>query len=134
MFGWNGLFHKAFSRGTEHRRIAMAAARKKNGHGAQNGQTVKGLQARMSSLRGDLDALQSDVRGLVGDAGIAAGEQVVGVVDDALQSAWRTADRVESWGSERMPQVRDVVAKKPFAACALALSAGALIGAILFRR
>ena len=52
----------------------------------------------------------------------------------AVDSAMEAADRVESWGSENMPKMRKMVRTKPFAACALALGAGALLSAILLRR
>ena len=99
-------------------------ARKKNGANAQNG---KDLNARLKSLRQDLGALQDDVLGLVNEMGAAAGDQVQGAMR-------QTAGRVEDWGNEKLPNIRKIVRGNPFAACAVALSAGALLSAILFRR
>jgi len=114
---------------------SMPTARKRNGvAGADAHNAAAGLHARMQTLRGDLGALEKDLVGLLYDVGDAAGEQVQGAMKGAMDSAMEAADRVESWGSENMPKMRKVVRTKPFAACALALGAGALLSAILLRR
>jgi ElaB/YqjD/DUF883 family membrane-anchored ribosome-binding protein len=112
----------------------MVTVRKRNGSGGHNVHAIHGVHARMKSLRGDLDALQKDVGRLVSDVGEAAGEQVQEAMNGVVHSAREAADRVESWGSDKMPRVRKLVRSQPFAACAVALSAGALLGALLLRR
>jgi ElaB/YqjD/DUF883 family membrane-anchored ribosome-binding protein len=99
----------------------MAIARKKNGFGEHH------LDARLKSLREDLGALQSDVLGLMNEVGAAASDQVQGAMRE-------TADRVENWGNEKLPSMGKIVRGNPFAACAVLLSAGAVLGAILSRR
>src|SRR4029078_13557698 len=105
----------------------MVLARRRNGVRRHNGHEGGDLNARLKSLRGDLGALQEDVRLLVNDIGTVASDQVQGAVR-------QTAKRVETWGNEQMPSMRKVVRSNPFAACAVAISAGALLGAMLFRR
>ena len=113
----------------------MPTSRKRNGvAGTDTHGTAVGLQARMQTLRGDLGTLEKDLIGLLYDVGEAAGEQVHGAMKGAMDSAAEAADRVESWGSENMPNMRKMVRTKPFAACAVALGAGALLSAILLRR
>ena len=103
-----------------------AARRRKNGH---NGD----LQARLSSLRDDIDALQHDMRGLVSDVKDVASEQVQGAVNEAIETAHETVDRVGEWGNENLDGVRQAVRTQPLAACMISMSAGAIIGALLLR-
>jgi ElaB/YqjD/DUF883 family membrane-anchored ribosome-binding protein len=113
----------------------MPTPRKKNGVAAPDTHSsAAGLHARIKTLRGDLGVLEKDLIGLLYDVGDAAGEQVQGAMKGAMESARDAADRVESWGSENMPNMRKMVRTKPFAACAMALGAGALLSAILLRR
>ena len=111
----------------------MVALRKRNGQ-TGNGQGVHDLQARLHSLKGDFGALRKDMRGLVGDVGDAAGDKMQDTFGGAIRSARDAAGRVEDWGNKKLPRVRKMVRNQPFAACAIALCAGALLGAILFRR
>ncbi|HXJ03197.1 MAG TPA: hypothetical protein VNH44_18400 [Micropepsaceae bacterium] len=104
---------------------AQAAARKrKNGHnGAHlNGRNGANVQARLTSLREDLDALQHDIGGLVTDVGDVASEQ-----------ASEAVERVSEWSNENLDGVRQAVRTQPLAACVLSMSAGAIIGALLLR-
>jgi ElaB/YqjD/DUF883 family membrane-anchored ribosome-binding protein len=80
---------------------------------------------RVSALRSDLHAWQKDMRGMMDNVGEATRE-VRGAVGGAF-------DRLENWGGENLPGVRDAVKSQPFKACALSLGAGALIGALLLR-
>jgi len=107
---------------------ATAAARKR-----KNGRNGADVQARLNSVKADLDVLQQDVRGLVSDMGGVASEQVQGAVNGALESAYETADRVGEWGNENLDGVRKAVRTQPLAACMISMSAGALIGALLLR-
>jgi len=103
-----------------------ATGKRKNG---RNGH----VRVRLMSLRGDLDALQHDMRGLANDVGDAASEQVQGAVNGAIGSASQAADRVSEWSNENLDGVRQAVRTQPLAACALSISAGAIIGALLLR-
>jgi hypothetical protein len=80
----------------------------------------------MSAVRADLDALQNDVLGLVGEVRGAAGREVRGAVDGA--AGW-----VESWAQENLAGAREAVRSQPLRACALSIGAGAIIGALLLR-
>ena len=105
------------------------ARKRKNG---RNG-TQTQVQARLNSVRADLDALQHDVRGLVSDVGGIASERAQGAMNEALETAYETVDRVGEWGNENLDGVRRVVRTQPLAACMISMSAGALIGALLLR-
>jgi ElaB/YqjD/DUF883 family membrane-anchored ribosome-binding protein len=87
----------------------------------------------LNSLRGDLDALQQDMRGLVNDVGGVASEQVQEAVNGTIESASEAIERVSDWSSENLDGVRQAVRMQPLAACALSMSAGAIIGALLLR-
>jgi len=106
----------------------MATARKR-----KNGRNGADLQARLSSLREDIDALQHDVRGLVSDVGDVATDQVHTVMNDAMGTASETVERVTEWSSDNLEGVRQAVRTQPLAACVLSMSAGAIIGALLLR-
>ena len=110
----------------------MAIRRKRNGH---NGHEV---QQKIDALRGDLESLQADMRGLFYEAGNEASARVNGAVKSAKQyardRAGQVAGQVEDWSEENIESMRGAVRKQPFAACALSMSAGALIGALFLRR
>lgn len=108
--------------------MANAATRKR-----RNGRNGSDVQARLNSLRGDLDALQQDMRGLVNDVGGVASEQVQGAVNGAIELASEAVERVGDWSNENLDGVREAVRLQPLAACAISMSAGALIGALLLR-
>jgi ElaB/YqjD/DUF883 family membrane-anchored ribosome-binding protein len=99
----------------------------------KNGRNGDALQARLSSLREDLDNLQQDVRGLMSDVGDVATEQVHTAVNGAIDTASDTVDRVSEWGNDNLDGVRQAVRTQPLAACVLSMSAGAIIGALLLR-
>lgn len=80
---------------------------------------------RMGAMRSDLHAWQKDMRGVMDNVGDATRE-VRGAVGGAL-------DRMETWGDENLPGVREAVRSQPFKACVLSLGAGALISALLLR-
>ncbi len=105
----------------------MSANTRKNGHSGAD------VQARLSSLKEDLDLLQKDVRGLMSDVGEAASGQVTGAVNGAIDTASGAAARVSEWSSENIGGVRQAVRTQPLAACMLSMSAGAIIGAFLLR-
>ena len=92
------------------------------------------MHDRLAALREDLEALQSDVRGLAGDAGDAASAKMNEAINDAMESVQDLTDRFEEWGEDHLVSVRQSVRDQPLAACALAMGIGAMLGAVLFRR
>lgn len=107
---------------------ATSTARKR-----KNGRNGSHVQARLNSVRADLDALQHDVRGLVSDMGGMATEQMQGAMNGALETAYETVDRVGEWGNDNLDGMRRAVRTQPLAACMISMSAGAIIGALLLR-
>jgi len=97
----------------------MRTKKQKKSH---NGRRAK---RRMGAMRSDLHAWQKDMRGVMDNVGEATRE-VRGAVGGAL-------GRLETWGDENLPGVREAVRSQPFKACVLSLGAGALIGAFLLR-
>lgn len=93
-----------------------------------------GVEARLEALKGDLDALQEDMRGLLTDVKGVASNGVTEAMQTARIAASEAAERVEDWANDNADSVRAAVRKQPLAACALSMSAGALIGALLLRR
>jgi hypothetical protein len=83
------------------------------------------MTRRMSAARADLNAWQKDVRGAMSNVSDATRE-VRGAVGGAIE-------RIEEWGNDNLPGVRDAVRSQPFKATVLALGAGALISALLLR-
>ena len=106
----------------------MRAISKRN---SRNGYDV---QARLNSLRADLDTLRDDMRGLVNDVGAATSHQFHGALNDAGESALHTVERMETWSNENLDGMRKRVQRQPLAACALAMGAGVLLGKIFLRR
>jgi ElaB/YqjD/DUF883 family membrane-anchored ribosome-binding protein len=93
-----------------------------------------GVEARLEALKADLDALQDDMRGLLTDVKGVASNGVTEAMQTARTAASEAAERVEDWANDNADSVRAAVRKQPLAACALSMSAGALIGALLLRR
>jgi ElaB/YqjD/DUF883 family membrane-anchored ribosome-binding protein len=124
----------------------MAAKRKKNGTAGTKSAAVSGnLGSRLDALVADLEALQGDVRGLAQGAGAEAGERitealrmaedrVAGVVRAAEEAAAEAVDQAEVWATDNLENLREQVREQPVTAMVLALSAGALLGAIFLRR
>ena len=128
----------------------MVARRKPRENGAQH------VGQRIAALRGDIDAIQDDMKGLATSVGEVAVEQadgartyVNGAVADAQSFAQaklnkalkdtekmvdRLSDEVEGWANENVEGARETIRNQPLAACVLAMGAGALIGALLLRR
>jgi ElaB/YqjD/DUF883 family membrane-anchored ribosome-binding protein len=105
----------------------------------------KTVEARLGILRSDLDALQTEVRNGVGDVGDVAAERAGAVVQSASELAERAfelaeetakdwAGDVEDWKTENLESARESVRTQPLAAIALAVGAGAVLGAIFLRR
>lgn len=87
--------------------------------------THHNAKRKVRAMRADFSEWRKDVRGVMDNMGEATRE-VRGAVGGAL-------DRVEVWGEDNLPGVRDAVRSQPFKACVLSLGAGALIGALLLR-
>ncbi len=92
------------------------------------------FQDKLSALKSDLSALQKDVRGIAGDAGEAATAKMNEALNGAMETVQDMADRIEDWGADHIVSLREQVREQPLAACALAMGAGALLGALLLRR
>jgi len=92
------------------------------------------LQSRLGALREDLEALQTDMRSLAGDAGDAASAKMNATLNDAMESVQDLTERLEVWGEDHIESVRSSVREQPLAACALAMGIGTLLGAVFLRR
>ncbi len=92
------------------------------------------FHGKLSALKSDLAALQKDVRGIAGDAGEAATAKMNEALNGAMETVQDMAERVEDWGADHIVSLREQVREQPLAACALAMGAGALLGALLLRR
>jgi len=103
------------------------------------------IENRLEALRSDLDALQTDVKGLVGDAGVAADERISTAIhsaEDVANRAMRLAqdatnqaiDGVEHWTSDNLDTVRSSIRKQPLYAVGISMGLGAVVGAVLSRR
>jgi ElaB/YqjD/DUF883 family membrane-anchored ribosome-binding protein len=88
------------------------------------------IEARLSALRQDLQALQEDMRGLGEGVGEAAQERLT----EALRATEALAVQAQDWGNENLDTVRDSIRDQPVAACLVSMGIGALLGAILLRR
>ena len=93
-----------------------------------------GVEARLEVLKADLETLQEDMRSLLVDVKGIATDGVSEAVQTARVAAGEAADRAQEWANENVDSLRSVVRKQPIAACALSMSAGALLGALLLRR
>ena len=105
----------------------------------------KTVEARLGVLRSDLNALQTEVKNGVGDVGDVAGARAGAVVQSAGELAERAfllaeetatdwAGEVEDWTNDNLESARESVRTQPLAAIALAVGAGALLGALFLRR
>jgi ElaB/YqjD/DUF883 family membrane-anchored ribosome-binding protein len=102
------------------------------------------IDARLSALRSDLDAMQEHAKELAGDVGNAANDGALAALEAArsmAERAYRIADEaatsvtddVEEWASDNLETARETVREKPLAAIAVAMGVGALFGAIFLR-
>ena len=92
------------------------------------------LEDRLEALRADLEALQGDMKGLAGGVGDMASERVSEMLKTTEDMADQITAQVEDWASDHVATLRDQVREQPVLAVAIALGAGALLGAILLRR
>jgi ElaB/YqjD/DUF883 family membrane-anchored ribosome-binding protein len=92
------------------------------------------LEERLEALRADLEALQGDMQGLAGGVGAIASERVSEMLKTTEDMADQITSQVEDWATDNVATLRETVREQPVLAIALAMSAGALLGAILLRR
>jgi len=106
---------------------------------------TKYVDKRLGALRSDLDALQGDMKGLAGDViDVADGRVHLAMrnAENVAERAYRlaeeavghAADDVETWTKDNLDSARESVRTRPFAAIALSMGAGALLGSIFLRR
>ena len=103
----------------------MAVRRKKN---------ADTLEARLGALRDDLEALQTDMKGLADGVGDAASDRLNEMLQTTEDMAEQITAQVENWTSENTESLRETVREQPLLALALSMCAGALLGAIFLRR
>jgi ElaB/YqjD/DUF883 family membrane-anchored ribosome-binding protein len=99
---------------------------------AKRGKRMTGegqIEARLSALRQDLEALQEDMRGLGEGVGQAAQERLT----EALKATEALKSQMQGWTNDNLDVVRDSIREQPVAACLVSLGVGALLGAILLR-
>jgi ElaB/YqjD/DUF883 family membrane-anchored ribosome-binding protein len=105
---------------------------------------TKKLDARLESLREDLNALQSDFKALPQDAEAAGSEQVAeairltkSIADRAIriaeQSAARRYGEVESWADDNLDSARERVREQPLSAILVSAGIGMALGALFLR-
>ncbi len=110
------------------------------------------IEARLASLRGDFEALQTDLKGLYGDVSVVASERAAlamrsaeEVADRAMALAEEAAkeakvragefrDDAEEWAEENAEELRAHVRAQPLTSLLIAMGAGAFLGAIFLRR
>jgi ElaB/YqjD/DUF883 family membrane-anchored ribosome-binding protein len=118
------------------------AAKKKTSNG---GGKARGGAADLDDLVADLEALRTDIRSLaqgigseasgrVTEALKSAEERLTGLLSASELAAAEAYDQAEVWANENMDTLRENVREQPVTACLIAMGAGALLGAILFRR
>jgi len=87
------------------------------------------IDARLTQLRRDFEALQEDVKGLAGDVGMVASERA-----QMARSATSSAERIAIWAEENADALRGQVREQPITALLIAGGVGAFLGAIFLRR
>ena len=96
--------------------------------------TADTVEGRLAALREDLEALQSDMKGLANGVGDAASDRLTEMLSATEDLAEQLTERVEVWTNENAETLRETVREQPLVACAIAMGAGAILGAILLRR
>lgn len=115
----------------------MAVRIRKNG--------PENMDSRLGALRSELETLEADMKGFVGDVeGIAdnrvhlAIRKAEGVAHRAYrlaeESTAHVAEDVEAWANGNLNSARKSIRAQPLSALALSVGAGALIGTIFMRR
>lgn len=105
---------------------AKSTGRKKSKNGND-------LDARVSALKGDFESLQQNIRELLNSVGHEASLGLANATEAASDAAENAVEQVESWSEAGAESVRGAIRTQPFAAIALSMGAGALIGTLLRR-
>jgi ElaB/YqjD/DUF883 family membrane-anchored ribosome-binding protein len=92
------------------------------------------LEQRLDALRDDLEALQTDMKGLAGGVGDAATARLNEMLRNTEDMADQLTSHVEDWTNDNAESLREQVREQPLFACAVAMGIGALLGVILLRR
>jgi ElaB/YqjD/DUF883 family membrane-anchored ribosome-binding protein len=109
------------------------------------------IEARLATLRNDLETLQKDIKGLAGEVGGVASNRA----NEALKSAEKLAERayelaeetanqataygakaaedIEAWTNENAETLRETVREQPLTSLAIAVGAGAFLMLLLRR-
>ncbi|MBI1328622.1 MAG: DUF883 family protein [Alphaproteobacteria bacterium] len=123
---------------------------------AEKATDTRALEEQVAALMADLESLRSDVAGLAQASGAYASKRANGAYHAARETAGEAYDearetaaealkaaqarldalsrQAESWTNDNMGNLRETVKEQPLMAVALAVSAGALLGALLLRR
>ncbi|HWA31449.1 MAG TPA: hypothetical protein VG867_10130 [Rhizomicrobium sp.] len=92
------------------------------------------LEERLDALRDDLEALQTDMKGLAGGVGDAATARLNEMLSNTEDMAEQISAQVEDWTNDNAESLRETVREQPLTSMAIAMGVGALLGLILFRR
>ena len=114
--------------------------------------TAAGIDARLTQLRQDFEALQDDLKGLAGDVGVVASDRAqlaMRSAEDVADRAMRLAEEAareakamagelredaEEWAEENAENLRTRVRDQPLTSLLIAGGIGAFLGAIFLRR
>ncbi|HEX2594492.1 MAG TPA: hypothetical protein VHL34_23520 [Rhizomicrobium sp.] len=102
-----------------------------DGVGDVAGEQVNGARSYVDGVIADTQSYAQD---RVSSAQKYAQARLNKVLSDAQDMVDRLSDETEVWASDNAETARETIRNQPLAACVLALSAGALIGALLLRR
>ena len=87
----------------------------------------------LSGLSNDFDSLQQNIRQLIGSLGEDAATGVANAATSAGETLQDAEASLETWSGARAESLRGAIRTQPFAAIALSVGAGALLGTMLRR-
>jgi ElaB/YqjD/DUF883 family membrane-anchored ribosome-binding protein len=109
------------------------------------------VEARLATLRDDLETLQKDIKGLAGEVGgvasnraneaLKAAEKLAQrayelaeeTADQATTYGTKAAEDIEAWTNENAETLRETVREQPLTALAVAIGVGAFLMLLLRR-
>jgi ElaB/YqjD/DUF883 family membrane-anchored ribosome-binding protein len=115
-------------------------------------QTPTNIEARLTALRADFEALQNNMKGLYGDVSEVASERAalamrsaeeiadraVAIAEEAAKEAKTTAleykEEAQEWADENAEELRAHVRSQPIQSLLIAGGIGVFLGAIFLRR